>query len=267
MAALSSTEGSDFVYTVSVQPHGKYVTEAGNYGDIKVTGDFDNETLAAMEYYVNQLRETDLFVGELISEISMSGEDTVVVFFGDHQPSLGLDDSAMENGSIYTTEYVIWSNYGHGGEDRDLHSYELSSALLEKLGIEGGVISRFHREMGEREDYAELLEELAYDLLFGEQYAYGGKFPYEVPKIRYGVREISATGAYIHNETLYVMGENFTEASMVIADGRERETIYINPNLIVSSDIKEAVEVYVVQKSRDGVEFSRAACPKINAEQ
>jgi len=262
MAALSSTDTSDFVYAISVQPHGKYVTEEGDYGDIEVSGKFDEATLAAMDYYVNQLYETDRFVGELISELSMFGEDTVVVFFGDHQPSLGIGADDIEGGSIYTTEYVIWSNFGHGGEDKDLYSYELSAYLLGKLGIEGGVISRFHRDMVGKDGYLTDLEHLAYDLLFGEKYAYGGAFPYKVPDIRYGVRDVKATGAYVHNDTLYVMGEGFTEASSVMVDGRERETIYINPNLIVCSGIKSAQEIYVLQMSRDGFEFSRVSCPK-----
>lgn len=260
-AALSSTEGVDLVYTISVQPHGKYVTEPGDYGDIKVSGNFDEATLAGAEYYVNQLAETDKLIGELISQISMSGEDTVVVFFGDHQPSLGLEGKDIESGSIYTTEYVIWSNFGLDAEDRDLASYELSSHLFDILGIEGGVISRFHRDMKDSEGYLASLEELAYDLLFGEKYAYGGKFPYEVPEIKYGIREIKASGAYVHNETLYVMGEAFTEASTAVVDGRVRDTIYINPNLIVCSGVKEADEVFVAQIARDGTEFSRVSCP------
>lgn len=261
MTAMRSTEGTDLVYAISVQPHGKYVNVPGDYGDIKVTGDYDEATLASMEFYANQLADTDRFVGELISEISMSGENTVVVLFGDHQPSLGLTDGQMESGSIYTTEYVIWSNFGLNGSGRDLCSYELSSFLLDILNIEGGVISRLHRDLGNDEDYFTRLDELAYDLLFGEKFAYDGEFPYETPEISYGVRKISATGAYIHNDTLYIMGEAFTEASRAIVDGKEKSTIYINPNLIVCSDVKSADEIFVAQIARDGFEFSRVPCP------
>lgn len=264
MTALRSTEGADFVYTISVQPHGKYVTEAGDYGEIKVSGAFEEPTLAAMEYYVNQLRDTDRFVGELISEISMSGEDTVVVFFGDHQPSLSLTGNQIESGSIYTTEYVIWSNFGMDGEDEDLYAYELSAHLLNTLGMEGGIISKLHCEMKDDESRLTAVEQLAYDLLFGEKYAYkDGAFPYEIPNITYGVRNITASGAYIHNDTLYIMGEAFTEASVAIIDGRERETIYINQNLIVCSDVKDAAEIFIAQTALDGTEFSRIPCPVI----
>lgn len=259
MTVMGSTEGVDFVYTVSVQPHGKYISEPGDYGDIKASGDFDNMTLAAIEYYVNQIYDTDRFVGELISEISMSGEDTVVVFFGDHQPSLGLSEGQIEGGSLYTTEYVIWSNFGLHGEDKDLCSHELSSHLLKMLGIEGGLISQIHNDAKADE---ETLNALAYDILFGEKYAYeDGAFPYEIPEITYGVREITAAGAYIHNDTLYILGNAFTEASCAVVDGRRRDTIYINPNLIVCADVSGAETVSVAQVAVDGTEFSEISCP------
>ena len=259
MTVMGSTEGVDFVYTVSVQPHGKYISEPGDYGDIKASGDFDSMTLAAIEYYVNQIYDTDRFVGELISEISMSGEDTVVVFFGDHQPSLGLSEGRFEGGSLYTTEYVIWSNFGLHGEDKDLCSYELSSHLLRMLGIEGGLISQIHNDAKADE---EILNALAYDILFGEKYAYeDGAFPYEIPEITYGVREITAVGAYIHNDTLYILGNAFTEASCAVVDGRRRDTIYINPNLIVCADVSGAETVSVAQVAVDGTEFSEISCP------
>lgn len=259
-AALKSTEGSDFIYTISVQPHGKYASAEGDAGNITVSGDFDIETLEAMEYYVNQLHECDAFVGELIESVRAVGEDTVVVLFGDHQPSLGLSGEDLESGSLYTTEYVIWSNFDLGADDCDMNSYELSSYLLELLNIDGGVISRFHREMKSSEDYLEKLEQLSYDLLFGEKYAYGGVFPYEVPEISYGVRELKAEYAYVHNETLFIVGENLTEASVATVDGHVCDTVYINSKLVVCPGIKKAQSVTVAQVARDGTEFSRVEC-------
>lgn len=262
-SALASTDGADFVYTISVQPHGKYVSEAGDYGEIKVTGDFDEETLAAAEYYVNQLHESDAFVGELIEYLSDSDEKSVVVLFGDHQPSLGLEAGDLESGSLYTTEYVIWSNFELEDEGRDLTSYELSAYLLELLDIDGGVISRFHHSMKDSGDYLEKLEQLSYDLLFGEKYAYGGDFPYEVPTISYGVRPITASGAYIHNDTLFIVGQNLTEASVATVDGRVCDTVYIDSTLIVCPGIKKVQSVSIAQVAQDGTEFSRITCPVI----
>lgn len=264
LGAMNSTKGVDFVYTISVQPHGKYVTEEGDYGDIKVSGSFEEEKLYAMEYYVNQLHDTDAVIEEIIGEVSLSGEKTVVVFFGDHQPSLDLTDEGLATGSIYTTEYVIWNNFGLEGEDADLETYNLTAHLLEMLDMEGGVISEFHRTMRNEENYSNLLSELSYDILFGEKYAYGGAFPYDVPNITYGWSDISCDGGYIRNETLYIMGKGFTESSVAVVDGRERDTIFINENLIVCADVKEAEELSVAQISDGGVEFGRIKCPIVS---
>ncbi len=45
-----------------------------------------------LTYYLNQLRQTDEFIGELISAVEKTGEDTVIVFFGDHLPDLGFEE-------------------------------------------------------------------------------------------------------------------------------------------------------------------------------
>lgn len=261
---MESTDGVDFIYAISVQPHGKYVTEDGDYGEITVSGDFTPETLNGMEYYVNQLSETDKFIGRLISEVSLMGEKTLIVFFGDHQPSLELTDSDMATGSIYTTEYVIWNNFGLEGEECDLETYGLTSHVLDMLGIEGGVISELHSTMKDEENYHDLLSELSYDILFGEKYAYGGVFPYDEKEIEYGWHNITCDGAYVRNDTLYVMGDGFTEASAAVVDGRRRETIFINKNLIVCAGVKEADEVFVAQVAESGVEFGRVQCPVVS---
>ena len=58
---LDSTIGSDFVYTISVQGHGKY---------------------PSFEYYCEQIHEMDEFVGQLINMLNTRMEPTVLVLYG-----------------------------------------------------------------------------------------------------------------------------------------------------------------------------------------
>ena len=51
--------------------------------------------------------------------------------------------------------------------------------MLDAVGIRGGVITDYHREHRGMENYQEGLELLEYDLLYGDQIAYGGVSPYE----------------------------------------------------------------------------------------
>ena len=83
---------------------------------------------------VNQVHEMDAFVGDLVDALSEREERTVLVLYGDHLPALGLEGDDMESASLYRTEYIIWDNFGLEKEDEDLAAYQLSAAVLGRLG-------------------------------------------------------------------------------------------------------------------------------------
>ncbi|MBQ6788777.1 MAG: LTA synthase family protein [Clostridia bacterium] len=254
MGALNSTEGADFVYAISVQAHGKYPGVPDDYGNIHVFGDFNEDVLNGIDYYVNQIYDTDRFVGELISRLDALEEDTVAVFFGDHQPSIDVTSDGLVCGSVYTTEYVIWNNIGLEVKKEDKCSYELSSYVLDTLGISGGVITKLHT-MNEETPSLDDFTTLAYDILFGERYAYGGSFPYTVSEMKFGWRDVSVKNAFIKNDVLYVYGENFTESSKILTDGKKRETYYVSGELIMTPNVAEASSVTVAQIAENGFVF------------
>lgn len=132
-AAMESTEGKDFVFTISVQGHGKYPEKQVIPDEdlkIRVTDGIEDETQRnAMVYYVNQLYEMDQFIGDLVEALK-DYEETVIVFYGDHFPVLDLSEEDMENGSIYETEYVIVSNFRLPKIDEHLYTYQLSARVL-----------------------------------------------------------------------------------------------------------------------------------------
>ncbi len=261
VGAMKSTEGRDFVYAVSVQPHGRYSSDNDSNRNIKVSGIADEKLKNEAEFYVNEIYETDAFIGQLIAQLGLLGENTAVVFYGDHQPSLNLAGNNISSGSLYTTEYVIWNNFGSHGSDADLDAYNLGAYVLEYLGIDGGIISDLHQKLKGEADYQEKLSALSYDILFGEKYAYEGVFPYEDATLSFGYKEIKGEGAYIKNKTVFAIGEGFTECSVIFVDGRKTETIYINDGLVVCSGIDSASRIEVCQIAPDGYEFSRVACP------
>ena len=66
MKCLDSTEGPDYVYTISVQGHGDYPSEPVlENPEITVSGAPTEELNNKWEYYVNQIHEMDNFVKEL----------------------------------------------------------------------------------------------------------------------------------------------------------------------------------------------------------
>ena len=111
--ALNSTEGSDYIYTISVQGHGKYPTEQVIENPaITVTQYQTEEQRWAYEYYANQIYEMDLFVKELTDTLNNYDEDVILVMYGDHLPALDMTEDSMADGSsIFQTQYIVWSNF------------------------------------------------------------------------------------------------------------------------------------------------------------
>src|SRR5699024_7887757 len=86
---MESTDGSDYIYTISVQGHGAYPEEEVLEDPvIEVSGADTEAENNQWEYYVNQLYEMDQFVGELIQALEDTGEEVVLVMYGDHLPTM-----------------------------------------------------------------------------------------------------------------------------------------------------------------------------------
>ena len=237
LKAMEKTETPDFVFAVTVQCHGKYPEDGGNGGIRFLQNDvFEDADGNAFLYFASQLRETDRFLGELIAALKDCGEETVVVAYGDHLPTLALTEEDMAGGSLYQTQYFIWSNYGPGpgGEDADLPAYRLTTRLLDAVGIRGGVIADYHREHAALPDYQEGLAVLEYDLLYGDRLAYGGAGPYRKTDMKMGLEEIVVNDFVIRENGLEIIGSGFTESSVIYISGRRCEdTVFISPNRLL----------------------------------
>ena len=266
--ALDSGPQRDFIFTVSVQPHGKYPTTPpadGADSPIIAEGCETPEAKTAMEYYVAQLRETDAFVAELIEVLSQREEDTVVVFYGDHLPELNVRTEDLSVGSCYQTEYVIWSNFPLPAEERDLSTYQLSAYVLDLIGVHTGVINQLHQhydyppESPEHDDaYQSALRLLSYDMLYGERYFCSGGTPYVITPVQLGVKAITVTGTEESVDGLLVHGENFTPFSRVVLGDHRSECTFLSPQCILVSwdqvPDEENLLLSVCQLSKSGTE-------------
>ena len=84
----------------------------------------------AWEYYVNMVHEMDEFAGNLVRQIEERGEPTVLVFYGDHLPTMGLEAKDLKSKYLYNTNYVIWDNIGLKQEDKNLAAYQIMQKCL-----------------------------------------------------------------------------------------------------------------------------------------
>ena len=184
LQAMESTEGPDYVYTISVQGHGDYPEEPVlEDPKITVSGSSTEAQDNKWEYYCNQIYEMDQFIGELVNALSQLDEDVVLVMYGDHLPTMDLTVTDMKNRYLFQTQYVIWDNMGLKKQDKNLAAYQMAAEVMDRVGIHEGNVFRFHQARKNTQNYQVDLEMLQYDILYGEQYVYGGKSPYENGKL------------------------------------------------------------------------------------
>lgn len=238
---LDSTPNQpDFTYTITVGTHGDYpkeqVIENPKY---TANGAFDEETKNQWTYYINQLNEVDTFMADLIDKVSKRDENTVIVFFGDHLPTMGLQDSDMRSGDIYKTKYVTWNNMGLEKQDADLYAYQLMASITNSVGIHEGTILNYHQTQMDSSDYLDGLENLQYDILYGDRYCYNGEDKYPATDIVMGIDPVTVDSATnsIGDSEVIIRGSNFTKWSKVFVNGSKVNTIFSGPNcLIISKD-------------------------------
>lgn len=291
MDTLQSTDSQDFIYGISVQGHGKYpssekdnisfnTSEADkaegedSEGDskdgshrldvnklsdhIKASG-MNEEYDYAFNYYVNQIHEMDDFVGELTDKLKNCGEDAVVVFFGDHLPSMGFAAEDLSNNSLFQTPYIIWDNFGLEEEDMDMYAYQLSAKVLGRIGFSDGIVTKLHQNVQENTDeYLNDLRLLQYDMLYGKKEIYNKEQPYSPTDMKMGIHDIKIDNVSIEDGEIVVSGENFTEFSKILINDKKADTEFFDKNTLkVNGDLPASGDVIkVVQIGEDGMILS-----------
>ena len=143
-----------FVFNVTMQNHGGYQDAYPNFTlDVSVDG-IDNFSVSQ---YLSLVKLSDQSLETLISYFSGVDEKTVVVFFGDHQPSdtvaapiLAQNGMAWNNLSEeelklrYQVPYVIWANYDIEEEqEADTSVNFLGAEVLTRAGVPTTAYQKF----------------------------------------------------------------------------------------------------------------------------
>lgn len=264
MKTLAKTKERDYIYAISVQGHGAYPEEPllpETTLEINLPEEL-GEYYYQYLYYVHQLKEMDNFLKELVLNLSSCQEKIVLVIYGDHLPSLGLSDELLTNQNAFQTEYVVWSNFGLIAEDMDVQSYQLSSRVLQLLGIEEGIMPQYHIYRKDEEDYLENMQLLMYDMLYGGMEVFEGENPYEPADMQMGLEEVHISEVYVRDsivaeeeQLLYVSGRNFTEWSKIYIDMEEVETIFLTDRLLAAKNLPEnKTGVYYIKVAQQGAD-------------
>ena len=234
---LDSTEQQDFIFTITVQGHGSYPEEKvlddpHLYAWGMETAEKNNQ----WTYYSNQVYEMDIFAKNLVDMMEERGEPAVVVFYGDHLPTMGLAEADMKSGSLFNTNYVIWDNIGLEKEDGTIPTYQLMAEVMDRIGIHAGTVFNYHQQRMDSEDKADYLmdlELLQYDMLYGKQYVYNGAPVITEGHMEMGIRDAEILYLSESLEGEYtIVGENFTKWSYIYINGEKQSRKFINENTI-----------------------------------
>ncbi len=265
MDAMDSTPGSDFVYTITVEGHGSYPTyqvEENPAIKVNAVGKTEEENWA-WEYYVNRIYNVDDFLQKYIEALDARGEDTLVIMFGDHLPTMGLTEDDQATGDLYKTKYFTWNNFGMPKVDQDLTTYQLVSEYLNRLGIHNGNINAYHQNAmasGKQygtSDYMNDLKMLQYDIMYGNRYTYKYGTEYTASDLIMGVKDVEIDSAYYFNGRLHIYGDQFTKWSKVFVNGEQISTKYESGQVlsVKADDVKNGDVITVCQMGSSNTIF------------
>lgn len=245
--ALTCTDTPDYVYAISVQGHGSYPTEpiySSPKIDLTLPEEFSESEYYQLLYYTNQIHEMDQFVGDLTDWLSSFEEDTVLVLYGDHLPGIRMSEEQVAGGNLFATPYIVWSNFELAPEQGlDIEAYQMYSYVLERLGIDHGILNRFHQTQRASDLYLEDLEILEYDMLYGDRTVYGDAEPYQPTDMQMGIDPISinrirAFEGSLQSDsddevyTVFLYGSGFTEYSYVLVNEEPVSTMFVNDSIL-----------------------------------
>lgn len=135
-----------FVFNVTMQNHSSYTDEFDNFHpDIEVSG----SNSKALNNYLSLMKISDQSIQYLTEYFSNADEDTIIVFFGDHQPTNSVVSNVWKlngkNGSElsdedeakrYKVPYFIWCSFDIEKQtDTESSTNFLAADVLETAGI------------------------------------------------------------------------------------------------------------------------------------
>lgn len=147
-----------FIFNVTMQNHGGYTSEYDDFVNDVCATEVDNQ---ALNQYLSLVRLTDEKLRELVEYFDNQEEDTVIVFFGDHQPSdsvvapiwklngkdsgsLSKEDSELR----YMVPYFIWANYDiDEAQNEDTSVNYLGAKMLQYAGVPTSEYQNFLLEL------------------------------------------------------------------------------------------------------------------------
>lgn len=147
-----------FIFNVTMQNHGGYTDAYSNLNEDVHATNYNSDVL---DRYLSLIKLTDQSLENLVDYFSKVDEKTVIVFFGDHQPSdtvaaqiqnsmllpgESVSDEQLRN--RYLVPYLVWANYDiDGATDQNTSLNYLSAQVLKEAGVPTDAYQNFLLEL------------------------------------------------------------------------------------------------------------------------
>lgn len=154
-----------FLFNVTMQNHGGYEVKGleATVHVTRVNGAECTGEYPKADQYLTLMRMSDEALSYLLGELEKFGEPTMVVLFGDHQPSVetpffenlyGMRWSEVPDHlkiNSFRTPYLIWTNYDRKiSETGDMSAFMLGGQVLKEAGMDADGLFAVSQELGER---------------------------------------------------------------------------------------------------------------------
>ena len=159
-----------FIFEVTMQNHGGYTNEYEHFTPEVHAEDLNS---AQLDQYLSLIKVSDREFENLVEYFSTENEKTIIVFFGDHQPSdavvrpilrwngVNASNMSVEQAQLrYVVPYVIWANYDMEEEvQADTDISFLMADVFERAGLPMSAYQNFLLELEKNPESEKLLEQ------------------------------------------------------------------------------------------------------------
>ena len=146
MELLEQDDGPQFIFDVTMQNHSPY--DQDNIPEDLLThydpSGFTSEQNAQLNEYLSCIQASDADLHAFMDQLRELDRPVVLVFFGDHQPSVSVDyndglfpgeDELTHTLRTYKTDYFVWANYEVTADAQQSDEVETSPAYLGSMAL------------------------------------------------------------------------------------------------------------------------------------
>lgn len=151
-----------FLFNVTMQNHSSY-SDWADYDNFTPDITVDNSSSKLLPAYLSLMKLSDEAIEELVAYFSAQDEETLIVFFGDHQPADSVvnpvlklqgrscsDLSEEEEALRYEVPYFIWANFDIAEESCvNTSANFLAAKTLQAAGLPLPAYFRFLSDLNE----------------------------------------------------------------------------------------------------------------------